>query len=50
VLFISGYTGVAGPIDAGTSNVGFLTKPFQGSILAAKIREVLSPASPAREP
>ena len=42
VVFMSGYAGIAGPIDAGTANVGFLTKPFQGSTLARKVREVLT--------
>ncbi len=40
VLFISGYANVGFPIDA-TANVSFLTKPFQGSALLTKVREVL---------
>jgi CheY-like chemotaxis protein len=42
VLFISGYADVASPIDASNPNVGFLMKPFQGSVLLAKVREVLA--------
>jgi PAS domain S-box-containing protein len=41
VLFISGYTDVAS-LDTGNPNVSFLTKPFQSSMLAAKVREALT--------
>jgi CheY-like chemotaxis protein len=40
VLFISGYADMA--LDAGGPNVSFLSKPFQASTLAAKVRDVLS--------
>jgi two-component system, cell cycle sensor histidine kinase and response regulator CckA len=41
VLFISGYTGLASPAFQ-NPNVGFLNKPFQTSVLAARVREILS--------
>jgi two-component system cell cycle sensor histidine kinase/response regulator CckA len=41
VLFISGYANVPS-FDAGNPNVSFLSKPFQASALAAKVREVLT--------
>ena len=41
VLFISGYADVAS-LDAGNPNISFLSKPFQASVLAAKVREVLT--------
>jgi DNA-binding NtrC family response regulator len=41
VLFISGYTDVAS-LDTGNPNVSFLSKPFQASVLASKVREVLT--------
>jgi two-component system, cell cycle sensor histidine kinase and response regulator CckA len=41
ILFISGYADVASPLDAGGPNVSFLSKPFQASALAAKVREAL---------
>ena len=40
VLFISGYASVAFPVDA-AAHVSLLTKPFQGSTLLAKVRDVL---------
>jgi CheY-like chemotaxis protein len=40
ILFISGYADVS--FEAGGSNVSFLSKPFQASALAAKVRDVLS--------
>ena len=40
ILFISGYADVS--FDAVGPNVGFLTKPFEASALAATVREVLS--------
>jgi two-component system, cell cycle sensor histidine kinase and response regulator CckA len=44
VLFISGYTDMAIPTDSPTSNVSFLSKPFQASVLADRVRELLSRA------
>ncbi|HEY3044495.1 MAG TPA: ATP-binding protein [Vicinamibacterales bacterium] len=41
VLFISGYTGLTLP-EVHNPNVGFLNKPFQTSVLAARVREMLS--------
>ena len=41
VLFISGYTGMTSP-EFQNPNVGFLSKPFQTSVLAARVREMLS--------
>ena len=41
VLFISGYSGMASP-DIKNPNVGFLSKPFQASVLAARVREILN--------
>jgi two-component system cell cycle sensor histidine kinase/response regulator CckA len=41
VLFISGYANVPS-FDAGNPNLSFLSKPFQASVLAAKVREVLT--------
>jgi nitrogen-specific signal transduction histidine kinase/ActR/RegA family two-component response regulator len=41
VLFISGYTGLNFP-EIQNPNVGFLSKPFQTSVLAARVREMLS--------
>jgi PAS domain S-box-containing protein len=41
VLFISGYSDVS-PLDPSNPNMSFLGKPFQASVLAAKVREVLS--------
>jgi two-component system cell cycle sensor histidine kinase/response regulator CckA len=40
ILFMSGYADVA--FDAGGQNVGFLSKPFPATTLAAKVRELLS--------
>jgi PAS domain S-box-containing protein len=40
VLFISGYASAAFPVDA-AGHVSLLTKPFQGSTLLAKVRDVL---------
>ncbi len=42
VLFVSGYAGVGLPLDGGSANVSFLGKPFEASVLAAKVRDVLS--------
>ena len=41
VLFISGYADMAS-LNAGSPNVSFLSKPFQASMLAAKVREALA--------
>jgi two-component system, cell cycle sensor histidine kinase and response regulator CckA len=41
VLFISGYADVAS-LDTGNPHISFLSKPFQASVLAAKVREALS--------
>lgn len=41
VLFISGYTALASP-EIQNPHVGFLNKPFQTSVLAARVREMLS--------
>jgi two-component system, cell cycle sensor histidine kinase and response regulator CckA len=46
VLFISGYTDMAIPIDRENPNVSFLSKPFQASVLAERVRQML--ARPAR--
>jgi len=48
ILFISGYSDMATPLDEQNPNVGFLSKPFQASVLAAHVREMLS--RPARGP
>jgi two-component system, cell cycle sensor histidine kinase and response regulator CckA len=41
VLFISGYAGLQSP-DIRNPNVGFLNKPFKTTVLAARVREMLS--------
>jgi nitrogen-specific signal transduction histidine kinase/CheY-like chemotaxis protein len=41
VLFISGYAGMPVP-DIRNPHVGFLSKPFQTAVLAARVREILS--------
>ena len=41
VLFISGYADVAS-LDTGNPHTSFLSKPFQASMLATKVREALS--------
>ena len=41
VLFISGYSGLSTP-EMQNPNVGFLNKPFQTSVLAARVREMLN--------
>jgi hypothetical protein len=41
ILFISGYADKMLPLDSSSRNVGFLSKPFQASVLAAKVRELL---------
>ena len=40
VLFISGYAGMPSP-ELQNPNVGFLSKPFQSAVLAARVREML---------
>jgi len=40
VLFISGYAGMPSP-EVHHPNVGFLSKPFQSAVLAARVREML---------
>jgi nitrogen-specific signal transduction histidine kinase len=40
VLFISGYAGMPSP-EMHNPNVGFLSKPFQSAVLAARVREML---------
>ncbi|MGB7219604.1 MAG: ATP-binding protein [Vicinamibacterales bacterium] len=51
VLFISGYAELSVTLDAGNPNVSFLGKPFQGSVLSARVREVLSrPGRATRHP
>jgi two-component system, cell cycle sensor histidine kinase and response regulator CckA len=42
VLFVSGYAGAGLPLDGGNPNVSFLGKPFEASVLAAKVQEVLT--------
>ena len=41
VLFISGYADVASPLDAENPNISFLSKPFQASVLANKVKDIL---------
>jgi CheY-like chemotaxis protein len=42
VLFVSGYAGLVPP-QIHSPNVGFLSKPFQTGVLAARVREMLGP-------
>ncbi len=42
VLFISGYADTLTPPGGGNPNVGFLSKPFQASTLAARVGEMLA--------
>ena len=42
VLFISGYADIATPLDSGNPNVSFLSKPFEPSVLAARVRAILA--------
>jgi DNA-binding response OmpR family regulator len=42
ILFMSGYADAVGPLDGVSPNVAFLGKPFQGSALAARVRELLA--------
>jgi two-component system cell cycle sensor histidine kinase/response regulator CckA len=41
VLFVSGYTSLQSP-EMQNPNVGFLNKPFQTAVLAARVREMLN--------
>jgi two-component system cell cycle sensor histidine kinase/response regulator CckA len=47
VLFVSGYASMASP-ETHSPNVGFLSKPFQTAVLAARVREMISRPSGAR--
>jgi nitrogen-specific signal transduction histidine kinase/CheY-like chemotaxis protein len=47
VLFVSGYAGLVPP-QIQNRNVGFLNKPFQTGVLAARVREMLSPRAGSR--
>jgi two-component system cell cycle sensor histidine kinase/response regulator CckA len=42
ILFISGHADGASPIDGSSPHVSFLGKPFQASVLANKVRDMLS--------
>jgi len=42
ILFISGYANMVAPIDPENQNIGFLSKPFQASVLADRVREMLN--------
>ena len=42
ILFMSGYVDTVGQIDRISPNVGFLAKPFQGSELARRVREMIT--------
>jgi CheY-like chemotaxis protein len=42
VLFMSGYADLPTPLDASIPNAGFLSKPFQASTLATKVKEMLA--------
>jgi len=45
VLFISGYADLGThPFAANNPSIGFLSKPFQASQLAARVREMMAPA------
>ncbi len=46
VLFISGYPDTVRPPGGGNPNVGFLSKPFQASTLAARVAELIAKAVP----
>ena len=46
VLFMSGYSEVS-PLDPAHPNTSFLSKPFQASVLAEKVKQVLSRAREA---
>ncbi len=42
ILFISGYANASMPLDGASPNVTFLSKPFEASVLARKVRSALS--------
>ena len=44
ILFISGYANASLPLDGIGPNVTFLSKPFEASVLARKVRDALSRA------
>ena len=48
VLFISGYADMAIPLDRDNPNVSFLSKPFQASVLARRVRQMLARPTGAR--
>ncbi|OFV90075.1 MAG: hypothetical protein A3G76_07325 [Acidobacteria bacterium RIFCSPLOWO2_12_FULL_65_11] len=45
VLFMSGHADLAVTLDTGNPNMSFLSKPFQASVLSARVRELLSRTS-----
>jgi two-component system cell cycle sensor histidine kinase/response regulator CckA len=49
ILLISGYADVEKPFAADIPNVSFLSKPFQASVLATRVRAALSRCEPAME-
>ena len=46
VLFISGYADTVTPPGGGNPNVGFMSKPFQASTLAARVAELIAKPVP----
>jgi two-component system cell cycle sensor histidine kinase/response regulator CckA len=42
ILFISGYADMSTPLDQENPNIGFLSKPFQASVLTLRVREMLN--------
>jgi two-component system cell cycle sensor histidine kinase/response regulator CckA len=48
VLFISGYADVAMQPQFGGANVGFLSKPFQASVLTARVAQLLGSGGQVR--
>jgi two-component system, cell cycle sensor histidine kinase and response regulator CckA len=42
ILFISGYANASMPLDGTGPNVTFLSKPFEASVLARKVRSALT--------
>ena len=48
VLFMSGYGEAASLIDGSRNNVAFLAKPFQTSVLAERVRELLATRAQTR--
>jgi CheY-like chemotaxis protein len=47
VLFMSGYTDMQSPPGGDNPNIGFLSKPFQASVLTARVAQML--ARPGRQ-